>query len=351
MKILPKDPPTQRLYWSNIDAYRKCPQMFLWGRGWPTIDLGRGLGKKKYPKEKRSEHHAVMGRVIADVMERFYNDKIWKRPPEYSNEEWSKKIKESLEGHVQREFDRHIGKAHIIFQTGPHDRSWQRSEPVGVLFDTCRNGVLDYVFKTMKAARLLGKYAKAEVDINTKIDRWLPVGARPDLILNRSQGKEFHGLTILDGKNSGTVGRNDPDQLIWYALCFYMVFKVVPDRLAWIYYRYPAGTDPSNIKYDKKKYKDGPPPEFEDWKGIVEVPFDVSDLRRMHEEAKSIYRSMEAEKFDPTPSSDACTFCDFEAECPARALHKAANRREKPALDDLIEVVSEDAEGFVEFKM
>lgn len=348
MRLPPKPKATQRLHWSNISAYRDCPQKFLWGRGWPTIDLGNGLGRKKYPKEKRSEHHAVMGRVIADVLERFYNDRLWQRPKDADPNEWSKQLKTSLEAHVEREFQRQMDKSFIEFRSGPNDFSWQRSEPVGVLFETARSGVLNFVFKTLKKARLLGEYSKAEVKMNTKIDRWLPVGARPDLILRRDGDKELSGITILDGKNSGTVGRNDPDQLIWYALCFYLVFKKVPDRLAWIYYRYPAGTDPEEIKYDKKKYKDGPPPEFEDWKGIVEVPFDVSDLRRMAKEAKEIYRAMEAEKFDPTPSTNACQFCDFQNECEARRAWKAENK--KPSKTEIGKQLKANP-GLVEFEM
>ena len=301
-----------------------------------------------------------MGRVIADVSERFYNDRLWKRPKGMDPVGFSKQLKQTLEAHVEREFDRQMEKSFIEFRSGPNDLSWERSEPVGVLYDTCRSGVLNFVFKTMKQARLLGEYAKAEVDMKTKIDRWLPVGARPDLIIRRDGDKEFAGLTILDGKNSGTIGRNDPDQLIWYALCFYLVFQKVPDRLAFIYYRYPAGlenifdadgnVDPQVIKYDKKKYKDGPPKEFSDWKGIIEVPFEISDLRRMSEEAKEIYRAMEAEKFAPTPSSDACTFCDYKDQCDAYKEWKKANKK-PPKTEIGKEIVSSEGKGLIEFEM
>ena len=83
------------LYWSSLETYEACPQKFLWGRGWPGIDLGAGLGKPKPVPAKRSEHDAYLGTVIAAVIERFYNDELWKDPLS---------LKSRLEDITQKEF-------------------------------------------------------------------------------------------------------------------------------------------------------------------------------------------------------------------------------------------------------
>ena len=66
------------LYWTNFRRYEECPQKFLWYCGRPGFDEGGGDGRPKPKPEKKSEHHAVMGIVIGNVLERFYNDELWK---------------------------------------------------------------------------------------------------------------------------------------------------------------------------------------------------------------------------------------------------------------------------------
>ena len=73
------------LYWSSLDTYEKCPQSFLWGRGWGNIDVGGGPGRKKPVPVKKSEHHALMGDAIQGVLELFYNEKRWQYPAELKN--------------------------------------------------------------------------------------------------------------------------------------------------------------------------------------------------------------------------------------------------------------------------
>ena len=68
------------LYWSSLTMFEACAQQYLWERGWGTIDLGAGPGKGKPKPLRKSRHHAVMGIVIQAVIERFYNDELYKDP-------------------------------------------------------------------------------------------------------------------------------------------------------------------------------------------------------------------------------------------------------------------------------
>lgn len=294
------------LYWSHISTYEECPQHFLWSYGYSTIELGRGPGRGKLlPEVKKSAHHAVMGNVLSVALEALYNEELWRDPAN---------LTERLETVVRKEFNIQLTKSYILWSETPDRPKWDESPPREVLLQTCLDGILNYL-RTMKRNKLLGPYARSEVDIRTVLDK-TPIGGRPDLILRR----EDTGLSILDGKNSSTPGKyTNPDQLRWYALCYYLAYHEMPNRLAFVYYRYPEGTP-------HKDYEGDP----ETWTGLEEVSCTKADLKSLSHRAVATHLSMFKEAFDPTPSSKACTFCDFQEVCDARIEQKAANARKRP---------------------
>lgn len=309
------------LYWTNLQRYEECPQKFLWSRGWGDIDVGGGPGRKKPLPVQRSMHHAVMGIVIAAVSERLYNDEWWKDP---------KSLPQRLVDEVDKEW---------AYQTSK-ERNWIDYRVAGSkasLIKTCKDGILGYL-KTMKHHRLLGEYARAEVELLGWIDKYNPVGGRADAIIRR----EDTGVTILDGKNSNSKGKyTDPDQLRWYALLFYLAYRQLPDRLGFVYYRYPYGTPMED--------SDGNPVLDEDGKQKIEqgvdwVPFTKDDLRGLAQRAVKARRGMDKEKFQATPSPKVCRFCDYETVCPERQEQKAANRRNRKP--DVAEIAAGD--GFID---
>lgn len=306
------------LYWSNLALYEECPQKFLWGRGWGEIDLGNGPGRPKTPPIKRSEHHAIMGIVLADFWEALYNEEEWRQPG----------VESRLLQRAQQEFD-------TLCRTKFID--WRLAPPRQEMWATIEAGLLGY-FSTMRAQKIIGLYARSEVDLATYVDQWTPIGGRADLIIQR----EDTGVTILDGKNSKRyknpnkakgapplITYTDPDQLRWYALCYYLIHGVMPDRLAFVYFRYPYGAPvlDENGQVVLEQAPDSPTfvPKREE--GITFVPFDQKDLEGLATRAKNTLRGMRAEKFDATPSPSVCRMCDFETVCPQRQAQKAANRR------------------------
>ena len=283
------------LYWSTLNMYEECPQRVLWSKGYPGIDLGGGEGKRKPGRKKKSEHHALMGIVIADVMEDLYNNEMWRYP---------KTLREDLANLVDAHFDSKVDRKHIDWH-----KPWVPSAEE--LRQTCLDGVLNYI-DTMKHNRILGPYARAEVDLKTWLDKYNPVGGRADLIVRRNDS----GVTIYDGKNSKSVGvYTDPDQLRWYGMCFYLVYRQMPDRLAFIYYRYPVGNPPEG--------HDG------DWNGIVEVPFTKDDFKGLAERAREAGKGMFKGKWEANPSADNCKFCEYEHLCEERQAQIASRRRKK----------------------
>jgi hypothetical protein len=294
------------LYWSHLKAYEECPQKYLWGYGWEDIELGRGPGKGKPRPVDDSKHHAVMGIVIQAVLEDFYNEYWWKHP-EGLRERLIQGTKDKLVSTLPR------------FYVDWEKTTFEEMEEI------CINGVLGYM-QTVKAHKLVGVYAKSEVELFGQVASWLPLGGRADFVIRR----EDTGISLLDGKNSGTKMKYvDPDQLRWYALCFSLGFHRLPDRLGFVWFRYPH--DPETGE-----------------EGIDWVDFTRRDLADLVERAKAVRRGQEHRRFKPTPSYKVCRFCDFESVCPARLEAKMANAAKRQRKTPELPII-DSSNGVLEF--
>jgi hypothetical protein len=294
------------IYWSSLAEYRSCPQKFLWSRGWPGYDLGAGDGKKKPKPKLRSAHHSMMGTAIQYAIECMYNQELWRNPASLPQE---------LIRLVELSWD----------MQAANPKNWVDYSQAGSreqLLDVCRNGVLGYL-KTMRANKILGTVNKAELELLAKTNPHNPVGGKPDLIIDRPDT----GVTIFDGKNSQKKGEyTDPDQLRWYAMVYYLVYRKMPDRLAFIYYRYPFGTP----IYDQE----GRPTGAVD-SGLDIVEFDSNDVDRLAQWSEDVRKSTDAGLFDPTPSAQNCKWCEYEIVCPARQAQRASSGRSRPVIPEI----------------
>lgn len=314
------------LYWTNLERFENCPQQFLWYRGWGAIDVGGGPGRKKPVPFKDSRHHAVMGIVIGGVTERFYNDELWRDPQGLPNR---------LTEMTEKEFKYQVAKPRNYID-------WRFAPSRQDMLKICKEGVQGFL-KTVKANRLLGEYARAEVDLVGWVNKYTPIGGRADYIIRRKDGGDLEGITILDGKNSKSKGKyTDPDQLRWYALCFYLAYGRLPDRLGFVYFRYPHGA-PMLDKKGEPVLDEAGDPRIE--QGVDWVPFTRDDIQGLAQRAVSARKSMDREKFAPTPTPKGCRFCNYETVCKARQDQKKARARKPKNTDDLLQ----GSEGFVEF--
>jgi len=325
------------LYWSSMRQYENCPQSFLWSRGWGNIECGGGPGRRKPKPVERSAHHAVMGIVMANFWEWLYNDEEWKHPQGM--------LKRLLEK-ANKDFNRLLLDKFIDWRLSPsRDEMWEVIE----------TGVSGFI-KTMKANKLLGPYARSEVDLTCYVDKFTPIGGRADLILRRVGS----GITILDGKNSrrykdrktgGWMTFTDPDQLRWYALCFYLAYHRMVDRLGFVYFRYPSGQERLDTSGDPVPDVDVdgiPTGSNVIESGVDWIPFDIEDLKGIATRAKDAMRAINREKFSANPVPKQCRFCDYEIQCPERQAQKKANRRTRKIKDPLL---AKTDQGFVTFGM
>jgi hypothetical protein len=255
-----------------------------------------------------------MGIVLSRVIEHLYNDELWRDPPS---------LPDKLTDFAKREFTLAINE---------HRIDWNIAPPKQEMLRVCQSGALGYL-RTMKANRLLGPYARSEVDLSGWVDKYTPIAGRPDIIIRREDTE----IIILDGKNSLTPGKyTDPDQLRWYALCFYLAYNTMPNRLAFCYFRYPEGSPPKDH------------PEGQPWTGLVEVPFTRDDLKTLGVRAKETYKAIQKELFDPVPSSQNCRFCDYHTVCDV--AHQPVSRKQKtlPLVQGTVEHAIATSEGMIE---
>jgi hypothetical protein len=308
------------LYWSTLKMWEECPQKFVWSKGWDRYDFGYGPGERKPKPEQRSRHHAVFGIVIQQAIEDMYNLELYRDP---------KTLTSRMLEIGQKEFDRQIDKPKNKISYS--EARMTRAE----MWELCADGITGFV-QTMKAHRFLGPYAKAEVDLVGWIDKWNPIGGRADTIIKRSDS----GVTIIDGKNTMyKMKYTDPDQLRWYALLYKLLYKELPDRLAYVWYRFPTGLVTTD--------KDGTE-TIET--GVEWVEFDEGDLQGLAQRALDAKEGMEAEQFDPTPSPKVCNFCDFLSVCDARQKQKAANSAKRGKKSRLEEITNATG-GFADLSL
>lgn len=301
------------LYWSNLKNYQECPRKFLWYRGWEDIDLGAGPGNSKPKPEEFSKHDSLMGIVIQKVIELMYNNELWKNPST---------LRSTLESLTKKHFELELADSYI---------DWKRAPAKVDMFRTCLDGVFGYL-STFKYHKLVGSYARAEKDLYAYINDYVPIGGRVDLIVKR----EDTGVTIVDGKNSKHKAKYlDPDQLRWYALCFYLCYGKIPDRLGWVYYRFPYGMEIPGLEEKET--------------GVEWVEFCLEDLKGLANRALGIRKDMDKRKFEATPSPGTCRFCEYQSICQERIEQKELNKKKRTKKEKPLPKTESTGFGFEEF--
>lgn len=313
------------LYWTSLQRYEECPQKFLWYRGWEGIDCGGGPGRKKPKPHKDSHHHAVMGIVIQGVLEQMYNSEWWKTPSE---------LIRLLEEELEQRFKLELLNNYIDWRVAGMTRE--------EMFRICKAGIMGFI-RTLKTHKLVGQYARSEVHNLAYINKYNPIGGYLDFIIRRDDDP-LKGITILDGKNSKHRGKyTDPDQLRFYALTFYLQTGVMPDRLGFVYYRFPAGYIPPQGEWEVGP--DGEPIEPEPETGIEWIEFTREDLKGLAQRAVDARKGMDKGKFPATPKPSMCKLCDYSSVCPERQAQIASNRRKPKNREELFDGIS----GVIEF--
>lgn len=280
------------LYWSPLEMYLNCPQQYLWRYGWHTEDLGAGLGKGKVAPLLESRENSIMGSVIQYAIERMYNDKLYLTP---------KTLLDTLYQIASDELRKQITRQYV---------DWSKSPSKEDMREVIESGIRGYL-RTMSQNKLLGEYNQCELDMVAWLTPSIAIGGKADLVIHR-KGK----ILIFDGKNSLTRGKyTNPDQLRWYGLVHYLLYKTVPDYLGFVYYRYPAGTVEDS----------------EELTGLTEVSFSKDDdIPRLSDMVLQSRKRMSEGDFSATPTPKYCRLCIYETVCLERQAQREANASKRP---------------------
>jgi hypothetical protein len=283
-------------YWSHYEAFYNCPQKYLYQYGHKEIDLGLGLGKP-LPRKKSSEHHAIMGTAIAAAVEEFYEKSLWKDP---------KTAREKTIAVAVEALHRELAKPRTFMEWDTEKTGqWWLSPPVEDLERQLRESTNNFV-EIVKEEKLLGGFMRSEMDLKAMLGN-IPLAGRPDLVIENDR----LGLAVIDGKNSGTVGRyTNPDQLRWYAIVYEQVHRVRPQRLFFTYFRFPPG---SKV------------PKYNVWTGLVEVDASEDTIQALKVEIEGFQQAIHEKRFTATPAYGTCRFCDFHDVCPASKYTEQKN--------------------------
>jgi len=246
----------QRLSWSGYNTYRnRCPRSYKF----------RYVDRKKVP---RNEYNTIGGKVIQKVFERFYNDEIWRRGAEVS---------QILQDILPKEYEAIVRRTNVDWDA--KESKLSKEELLESLVP-----LVPSTLALIKEHKLLGRYARSEVTVQAWVDKVLVHGIS-DFIIRRE--KEH---IILDGKLTKHRSKYlKVDQLIWYVMLFYLQHRVLVQKVGWIYYTYG---------------------ELE-W-----VPVTMKDVKRLHSELEETIGLIKKNRFDATPSREACRFCDYKKLCP-----------------------------------
>lgn len=260
---------------------------------------------------------SVFGSIIGELFENFYSQEWWRK-------------KENCQTFMLSQVASFVDK--VLHQ----EVSPRRGKPGGVLLwkgygeghnpkalyrdkEELAADVREAVVRGLRIIRhykLLGPRAEAEVvlDYYKGRDR---IAGRADFIIERVG--PHRDLCLVDGKGSRHGGKYvDPRQLHWYAMLYRLRYNRVPDKLAFLYW-----------KFD--------PPSSMDW-----VEFSEDTLDQLLEDVCSAFVQIDRGRkslpmadsltlqglargvFKPRPNEDNCRFCVYASKmtCPAGARLK-----------------------------
>lgn len=142
--------------------------------------------------------------------------------------------------------------------------------------------------ETIRKHRLLSENSRAEFNLTLTYrsgDIVVRLGGKADFCHWGSS------VVFMDGKGSRWREKYaDPFQLIWYATLYYLKYHQTPDKLGFIFWRFPE--DP-----------------------VQWVDYGEQDMRKLVNEAVDTCRKIRLKLFDPKPNRE-CVRCDYLEHCP-----------------------------------
>lgn len=258
------------------------------------------------PEAAEDRLGSIFGSAVGKLFEDFYNKEIWRKGSNarsFLAGEAERVVLDCIREETTESTESDYKRPGILRWKGKGEGQNPKGlyEDVEQLVADVRDTV-PVGIETVKRERLLGPYAMAEVKLDRKFQGH-DLGGRADFIIQRAS--PLRDLVIIDGKGSRHRHKYvSPKQLHWYALLHRLQYNYAPDKLAFLYWRYP-------------------PSENMDW-----VAFSSTDLDQLLEDILVIIREIEecskslpadaqdawelaARVFRPKANEDNCRFCPY----------------------------------------
>lgn len=283
------------LSYSGFKAYTQCPL------GYYHSYIG-----KTPPALPDDRLGSIFGSTIGLLFQAFYDDKLWQR------KDCTAYMQSQALPTLDKVLRSETSKGGVLLWKGlgkgknPKGLYEDRSDILNDLQDCIPRGI-----STIRHERLIGSRVGTEVDL-TVTSGPHKVGGRADFIFRRVSPDA--DLLILDGKGSRSGGRfMDPRQLYWYAMLHRAKFGVVPDKLAFVYWKL---TPPNSV--DWVNFSESDLDVL--WESVLDAMSEIdSRSSRVRSVVDKVTRlAVAQETFRSSPSKESCKFCKYasKALCP-----------------------------------
>jgi len=280
------------LSYSGFKKYDSC-----------TFDYWNGYIAKTTVEGPDDRLGSIYGSVVGQLFEQFYVEQLWRQP------EVQKIMLSRVESQINECIAKETSKGGVLLWKGdgPNQNQYgmylNKEELIADVRDAIPRGL-----RIIRYHRLLGPRAEAETKLDFKAPNGDIWGGRSDFIIQRTAPN--NDLLIVDGKGSKHRDKYvDPRQLQWYAMLYQLQTGQLPDKLAFLFWRYE-------------------PVESIDWVSTSEgeIKSLFTQVKDTIEEIKAKERvvlptapfSKARETFTPNPKPENCRFCPYavEAICP-----------------------------------
>jgi len=301
------------LSFSGYQCANKCLLLY-----WHTYENHTNHGQ---PDDRLG---SIYGSAVGRIFELFYEKGIWKNKG--SREVLIDMVEDVVDQLLKEALEPRKGRpGGVIMWRGedegqnPRGMYYNRMELIRDVKSTITGGL-----KTIKENTLLSNDARAEFRLDSEIEGHKIVGIADFLMTRYKIGDRVivdgkgtqHAVFSDDGKYYGKY--TDPEQLDWYSMLHREKFGTLPDKVAFLYWRYEP---PANLK----------------WVGVEEKDVDamktklLDTIKKLEELGKELAApenkvplKVVQEVYTPSATQQNCQFCPYATEelCPEGYLKR-----------------------------
>jgi hypothetical protein len=280
--------------------------------------------------------NTLYGSTVGIVFEAFYRDKLWKAPD--CTQKLIDLAKPTLDQAIQDQT-----RQGRLLDWGDEKANYKN--PKEILADVVAS-IPDGV-ETIRQQKLVGPFMEAEMKLDFRFGRHI-MGGRADFVVRRT--KPHGDLLIIDGKGSKhrekyldgkPKKKNEPVegvQLKWYSVLYRELYGVVPDGLAYLFWRFKGD------------------------RAVEWVPFSVADLNDLKTEVLSTISRIEAtsktvagaghprareelrQELFPAQAGGHCNLCAYNTVCEEGKKVVLRTKRAKSAIPTGVEELALSAD-------